>query len=190
MTSVKTKLFTIDEYHRLIDFGVFTETDRIELIKGQLVEMSPKGTAHSVSRSVLYRELSTLLDGVAALRCQDPISLSDSEPEPDIVIARGNETDYCNHHPYPADIILVIEVSNSTLVFDRTTKLSLYAEANISNYWIVNLVDRQLEYYSQPYQKPDREYGYLSQQIYLESRSIELPISTGILLILDRIFPQ
>jgi Uma2 family endonuclease len=99
MTSVTTKRFTIDEYHRLIDLGVFNETDRLELIKGQLMEMSLKGTAHSVSCSVLYRE-----------------------------------------------------VSNSTLVFDRTTKLSLYAEANISNYWIVNLIDLQnfTVHYSHP----------------------------------------
>ena len=190
MTNVKTKLFSIDEYHRLIDLGVFTETDRIELIKGQLIEMSPKGTAHSVSCGILYRELSTLLSGVAALRCQDPISLIDSEPEPDLVIARGREADYLNHHPYPADIILVIEVSDSTLGFDKTTKLSLYAENNISNYWIVNLVDRQLEYYCQPYQKPNGEYGYLSQQIYLADRSLQLPEFVGILLELDRIFPN
>lgn len=190
MITVKTKLFSIDEYHRLIDLGVFRQLDRIELIKGQLVEMSPKGTAHSVSCSVLYRELSPLLSGVAALRCQDPITLIDSEPEPDIIIARGREADYFNHHPYPADIIVVIEVSDSTLGYDRTTKLSLYAENNISNYWIVNLVDRQLESYSQPYQKPNGEYAYLSQQIHLADRSIQLPGFEGILLELERIFPH
>jgi Uma2 family endonuclease len=189
MMTVKTKLFSIDEYHRLINLGVFTVSDRIELIKGQLVEMSPKGTAHSVSCSVLYRELSTLLVGIAALRCQDPITLTDSEPEPDIIVARGREADYLDRHPDPADIIVVIEVSDSTLGYDRTTKLSLYAENHISNYWIVNLVDRQLESYSQPYQKPNGEYGYLSQQIHLADRSIQLPGFEGILLELDRIFP-
>ncbi len=188
MTTVKTKLFSIDEYHRLINLGVFTETDRLELIKGQLVEMSPKGTAHSVTCSILYRELAILLDGVAALRCQDPISLTDSEPEPDITIVRGKEADYFSHHPYPVDINLVIEVSDSTLVFDRTIKLSLYAEANLTNYWIVNSIDRQVECYSQPYQKPNGEYGYLSQQIYLPDRSIELANFPGIYLDLRLVF--
>jgi Uma2 family endonuclease len=190
MITVKTKLFSIDEYHRLIDLGVFTASDRIELIKGQLVEMSPKGTAHSVSCSVLYRELSILLSGIAALRCQDPITLTDSEPEPDIIIARGREVDYLYRHPHPTDIVVAIEISDSTLGYDRSNKLSLYAEHNISNYWIVNLVDRQLESYSQPYEKPNGEYGYLNQQIYLAGRSIQLPGLEGILLELDRIFPR
>jgi Uma2 family endonuclease len=190
MITVKTKLFSIDEYHRLIDLGVFTASDRIELIKGQLVEMSPKGTAHSVSCSVLYRELSILLNDIAALRCQDPITLTDSEPEPDIIIARGREADYLYRHPHPTDIVVAIEISDSTLGYDRTTKLSLYAEHNISNYWIVNLVDRQLESYSQPYEKPNGGYGYLNQQIYVADRSIQLPGIEGILLDLDRIFPR
>jgi Uma2 family endonuclease len=198
MITVKTKLFSIDEYHRLIDLGVFTTSDRIELIKGQLVEMSPKGTAHSVSCSVLYRELSILLNGIAALRCQDPITLTDSEPEPDIIIARGREVDYLDRHPHPTDIVVAIEISDSTLGYDRTNKLSLYAEHNISNYWIVNLVVRgasalrnlQLESYSQPYEKPNGEYGYLNQQIYVADRSIQLPGLEGIRLELDRIFPR
>jgi Uma2 family endonuclease len=198
MITVKTKLFSIDEYHRLIDLGVFTASDRIELIKGQLVEMSPKGTAHSVSCSVLYRELSILLSGIAALRCQDPITLTDSEPEPDLIIARGREADYLDRHPHPTDIVVAIEISDSTLGYDRANKLSLYAEHNISNYWIVNLVvrgasalrNRQLESYSQPYEKPNGEYGYLNQQIYVADRSIQLPGFEGILLELDRIFPR
>ncbi len=188
--TVATKRFTIEEYHRLIDLGVFKETDRLELIKGQLIEMSPKGTMHTVACSVLYRELATLLGGIAALRCQDPITLTNSEPEPDLLVARGQEADYLHHHPYPADIILVIEVADSTLMFDQTTKLDLYAEANINNYWIVNLKDRQLECYRQPYQKPSGESGYLNQQIYLAGQSVDFPDLPEIRLELNRVFPN
>ncbi|KAB8332666.1 Uma2 family endonuclease [Scytonema tolypothrichoides VB-61278] len=191
MTVVKRKRFTIEEYHRLIEIGFLTETDKIELIRGEFIQKTPKGTPHIFCTTRLYRQLNRLLGDQAVIRGQDPIILSNqSEPEPDVVIARGTDEDYLPHHPYPEDILLVIEISDSTLTYDQTTKLILYAEAGISDYWIVNLQARQLERYSQPYQNIQGEFNYLSKQISLANQSVSIPGFEDALLDLSRIFPE
>ena len=117
MNVVTPKRFTIDEYHRLIELGFLTEGDRIELIRGELIQMTAKGTPHTFSTTRLCRQLDRLLNDKAVIRCQEPIIISvNSEPEPDVVIARGDEADYLAHHPYPEDIFLVVEISDSTLI--------------------------------------------------------------------------
>ncbi|QDL09482.1 Uma2 family endonuclease [Brasilonema octagenarum UFV-E1] len=191
MTVVKPKRFTIDEYHRLISLGFLTEGDRIELIRGELIQKTAKGTPHTFCTTRLCRQFDRLLGDRAVVRCQEPIILpSDSEPEPDAVIARGDEADYLAHHPYPEDILLVVEISDSTLTYDQTTKLRLYAEAGISDYWIVNLHARQLERYSQPYQNIQGEFNYLSKQISLVNQSVLIPGFEDAFLDLIRIFPE
>ncbi|RUR83185.1 Uma2 family endonuclease [Chlorogloeopsis fritschii PCC 9212] len=190
MNVVTPKRFTIDEYHRLIELGFLTEGDRIELIRGELIQMTPKGTAHTFCTTRLCRQLDRLLGDRAVVRCQEPIIISlNSEPEPDVVIAQGNEADYLAHHPYPQDILLVVEISDSTFTYDQTTKLELYAEAGIYNYWIVNLNSRQLECYSQPYQNAQGEFNYLSKQISLPHQSVAIPGFEDVSLHLNRIFP-
>ncbi|MDB9306753.1 MULTISPECIES: Uma2 family endonuclease [Cyanophyceae] len=191
MNVVKPKRFTIDEYHRLIELGLLTEGDRIELIRGELMQMTAKGRVHTVCSSILCRQLDRLLGDRAVIRGQDPITLpNQSEPEPDIVIARGKDEDYLVHHPYPEDILLVIEISDSTLTYDQTKKLSLYAEAGIIDYWIVNLPARQLERYNQPYKNAQKNFRYLSQQISLSHQSVSIPGFADVLLDLSRIFPE
>ncbi|BAY64567.1 hypothetical protein NIES22_46660 [Calothrix brevissima NIES-22] len=190
MNVVTPKRFTIDEYHRLIELKFLQEGDRIELIRGELIQMVAKGTAHTVCGSILCRQLDRLLGDRAVIRGQDPITLpNQSEPEPDVAIARGKDEDYLPHHPYPEDIFLVIEISDSTLDYDQTTKLELYAEAGISDYWIVNLKVHQLERYSQPYQNPQGDFNYLSKQISLPHQSVGIPGFEDVLLDLSRIFP-
>lgn len=99
-----------------------------------------------------------LLGDRAVIRGQDPITLpNQSEPEADVVIAKGRDEDYLAHHPYPEDILLVIEISDKTIDYDQTTKLSLYAEVGISHYWIVNLPARQLEHHSQAISKCSKQ---------------------------------
>ncbi|MEJ1933632.1 Uma2 family endonuclease, partial [Nostoc sp. NIES-2111] len=99
---VTPKRFTIDEYHQLIELGFLKEGDRIELIRGELIQMVAKGTPHTVCGSILCRQLDRLLGDRVAIRGQDPITLpNQSEPEPDVVIARGRDEDYLAHHPYP-----------------------------------------------------------------------------------------
>ncbi|AVH63694.1 Uma2 family endonuclease [Nostoc sp. LEGE 12447] len=191
MNVVTPKRFTIDEYHRLIELEFLKESDRIELIRGELIQMVAKGTPHTVCGSILCRQLDRLLGDRAVIRGQDPITLpNQSEPEPDVAVARGKDEDYLAHHPYPEDIFLVIEISDSTLDYDQTTKLKIYAEAAISDYWIVNLNVRQLERYSQPYQNAQGEFNYLSKQISLPHQSVAIPGFEDVLLDLNRVFPK
>jgi Uma2 family endonuclease len=188
---VTPKRFTIAEYHQLIELGFLTEANHIELIRGELIQMTAKGTPYTVCSSILCRQLNRLLGDRAVIRGQDPITLpNQSEPEPDVVIARGRDEDYLAHHPYPEDILLVIEISDKTIDYDQTTKLSLYAEAGISDYWIVNLPARQLERHSQPYQNAQNKFSYLSKQVSLSNQSVAIPGFEDALLDLNRLFPK
>ena len=190
MTSVTAKRFSIAEYHRLEELGFFAPDERVELIRGELIKMAAKGRLHSVCNSTLFGELYTLLGKLAIVRGQEPIILSaDSEPEPDVAIARNRSDNYLSSHPEPADILLVIEVSDSTLKYDRNTKLSLYAEAGISNYWIFNLVDIQLEMHSEPYQKIQGDFGYQLQRVVLPNGVVVIPGFPDLSLDLSSVFP-
>lgn len=185
------KRFTVDEYHRLIELRFLTEGDRIELIRGELIQMAAKGTPHKVCSSILCRQLDRLLGDSAAIRGQAPIILPNhSEPEPDVVIAIGQDEDYLAHHPYPQDILLVVEIADSTLTYDQTIKLALYAEAGIANYWIVNLNAQQLERYHQPYQDAEGTFNYRSKQISLPHQLVTIPGFEDALLNVERIFPN
>ena len=191
MTTVTAKRFSIAEYHRLGELGFFAPDDRVELIRGELIKMAAKGRFHSVCNSLLVEELILLLTRSARVRVQEPIILSttDSEPEPDVVIARNRSDNYLASHPEPADILLVIEVSDSTLKYDQITKLSLYAEAGIANYWIFNLVDNQLEMYSEPYQKRQGNFNYRSQRVFLPNEAVVIPGFPDLSLDLSLVFP-
>ena len=161
MLTVTRKKFTLEEYHRLIELGFFASEERLELIRGDIVKMAPKRTPHSVCTCLLLEELYSFLKGKANVRGQEPIIIPpDSEPEPDIVIARKKEDNYLSSHPQVSDILLVIEIADSTLKFDREVKLPLYSEAGIMDFWLINLVDKQLEAYRQPYQTNNGDYSY------------------------------
>jgi Uma2 family endonuclease len=184
------KRFTLSEYHRLAELGFFKEDDRLELIRGQIIQMAAKGTAHEVCLTRLLRELPKLLAEQAILRCQSPIILlDDSEPEPDFSIVRNREDDYLSGHPVAADVLLIIEISDSSLSYDQETKLPLYAESGISDYWIFNLPENCLEAYGEPYQKPTGEFGYRVKRIVLAGEAIALPFLNS-QLHLDKTFPK
>lgn len=190
MTQVTTKRFTVAEYNRLIELGFLTEDDRVELIRGELVQMVAKGMPHSVCNTKLVRQLDRLVGDRVVVRGQEPIILpTDSEPEPDVAIAIGQPDDYLSHHPYPNDILLVIEVSDSTLEYDQTVKLSLYAENQIQDYSIVNLKANQLEHYSQPYRDAQGNFGYRLKQIALPNETVIIPGLADLSLDLNRVFP-
>ncbi|MGF1478186.1 MAG: Uma2 family endonuclease [Cyanophyceae cyanobacterium] len=187
---VTVKRFTVDEYHRLTELGLFQEDDRVELISGEIIEMAAKGTPHRVCCTRLLRELSTILKNRATLQCQDPITVSArSEPEPDLAIVKNREDDYLSGHPSPQDVLLVIEIADSFLEYDREVKLPLYAEAGIENYWIFNLKDKQLEASTDPYQTARGDFNYRQKQIYLPNQQVALPTLSG-LLPLNKIFPE
>ncbi len=188
MISTQIRPLTIDEYHRMIEAGIIHEGERVELLAGQIFNMAAKGTWHTVATRNLFKQLLNLIGDRADVQSQDPITLpNNTEPEPDLVIARLREDNYINSHPTPAEIILVIEVADSTLNLDRNTKAPLYAAAGISEYWIVNLVENRLEIYRQP-----QGSIYTNNQIILlttGARSIEIPQFPEINLDLDPIFP-
>lgn len=190
MALANAKRFSVDEYHHLIDLGFFHEDERIELIRGEIVQMIAKGTAHTVCSNNLVEILVLLLTGQATIRVQDPILLpSNSEPEPDLVIARKRKDNYLSSHPIPEDILLVIEVADSSLNYDRDIKVPLYAEAKIQDYWIFNLQDNQLETYSNSYQKPKGKFDYQQKIILLPDRAVNLPQFPNLSLNLSQVFP-
>ena len=191
MNTVTRKCFSLQEYHQLIELGFFSSSPRVELIRGDIFTMAAKGTAHTACCTKLIRELGKLLADKAILRCQDPIFLpSASEPEPDFTIAKNRGDDYLSCHPQPEDILLLIEVADSSLSYDQETKLALYGESNILDYWIFNLLDEQLQTYSQPYQRRNGKYGYLNQQIFLPSQHVHLPSFSDLILDLNKVFPS
>lgn len=190
MTALTTKRFTIEEYHRLGELGFFTPDERVELIRGEIIKMPTKNTPHSFCNTRLWQELFKLLRESATLRVQEPIILPpDSEPQPDVAIVRNRDDNYISSHPMPDDIFLIIEISDATLKFDRKTKLSLYAQANILHYWIFNLIDNYLEIYSQPYQDTQKKFNYRHKQIALPNETIPLPHFPDKSLNLSLIFP-
>jgi Uma2 family endonuclease len=144
------KRFTVEEYHRLIDLGILREDERLELIHGFIVEKPPIKPPHATTVRKLTRLLIGLVGDAAVVQTQLPITLSDSEPVPDLAIVASPEERYESAHPGPRDVLLAIEVSDSSLPDDQTTKLQLYAVEKIARYWIVNLIDRRAEVYTQP----------------------------------------
>lgn len=143
--------FTVKDYYRMLEAGILDENDHVELIRGEIRTMSPKGTKHSSSNSRANRHFSGLLGDQAIIRLQDPIHLDDfSEPEPDVVLAALVEDEYDYHHPTPEEIYLVLEIADSSLDYDRDEKSKLYAQAGIQQYCILNLRERELEDYRQP----------------------------------------
>ena len=190
-SAVTPKRFTLLDYHRLIELGFLTENDRVELIRGELMQMVAKGTPHTVCNTSLVYEVTMLLQRRAIVRGQEPIILPpDSEPEPDLVIARNRSERYLSNHPSPADILLVVEGSDSTLKYNQEVKLSLYAESGIADYWIFNLVTNCLEVYTQPYQDLQGNFGYRSKQIFLPNASVTLPGFSDLSVDLSRVFPS
>jgi Uma2 family endonuclease len=141
---------SIDQYHRMIETGILTENDPAEFLEGCLVSKMPKNPRHRLATQLLREIIARLLVAGWFVDAQEPITTADSEPEPDLVIVKGNRRDYTVRHPGPEDIALIVEVSDSTLAHDRSIKKRLYARAGIPTYWIVNLVENQVEIYTHP----------------------------------------
>ena len=142
--------FTVDEYYRMGDMGIFKD-HRVELIEGTIIDMSPINSIHASLVDKLANWLSRLHAGQVIVRSQNPLRLSStSEPEPDITILDFDPHFYAGGHPGPDKAQLVIEVSDTSLAYDRETKGNLYARHELSEYWIVNIPDKQLECYTTP----------------------------------------
>ena len=147
------------EYEQLVEKGIFAPGERIELIDGLLMVAEPQSSSHFTAVSLAQRALARAFGEGWHVRAQGPIALDDtSEPEPDLAVVRGDLRDYTNTHP--ADPVLVVEVSLTSLEFDRVHKSSLYARAGRPEYWIVNLVDRVVEVRRAPASSLPAPYGW------------------------------
>lgn len=164
------RLLTTAEYEQMIAAGIFNEDDRVELLEGVMVEMSPKGMKHATSTDRASRYFIRVLDDRVIVRNQNPIQLNDySEPEPDLVLAKPEEHEYADHHPTPKDIYLIVEVADTTLAYDRNRKGLSYAKAGIIQYLILNVNDMEIE----DYREPSAD-GYRRKQTYKAGESFNL----------------
>jgi Uma2 family endonuclease len=146
---VRTRQWTRAEYERLIEIGVFRPDDPIELLGGELVVAEPQSSPHYTAILLAEDALRRAFGPGWLVRTQGPVALDDeSEPEPDVAVARGGARDYVREHP--ARPVLVVEVALSSLPLDRHHKGSLYARAQLDDYWVVNLAERVLEVYREP----------------------------------------
>ena len=152
------RLWTKDEYHQMAEMGLF-HGQRVELLEGEVLVMSPMRPPHARRIHVVAQVLSAAFGDQVGVRQQLPLDLGPiSEPEPDVSVVQGSDQDYESHHPRTA--ILCVEVSDSSLAHDRGRKGSLYARHGILDYWIVNLVERRLEVYREPAPDASQDYGF------------------------------
>ena len=143
--------FTVADYHRMAEAGILNEDSRVELIQGQIVDMAAIGAPHLGMVNRLNRLLSAVLAGSAVISVQNPVRLDDaSEPEPDVAVLKPRVDDYGTATPRAADVLLLIEVADTSLSHDRDVKAPLYAEGGIAEYWIVDLAGPAVEVHRQP----------------------------------------
>jgi len=166
--------FSVEQYHRMIESGAFTEDDRLELIEGWVVQQMAKGPGHEYAVGQGEDLLRARIPAGWHVRNQAPVTLKSSEPEPDLTIVRGDRRAYRQRHPVPSEIALVVEVSDTSLDTDRV-KGKTYGSAGIAEYWIINLVDRCIEVYTRP--DAASELGYASHTIFRANETIEFHIA-------------
>ena len=148
---VPNHCFSTEDYYRMAEIGILAPDARVELLDGQVIDMLPIGPFHANSARRLNRFFTRLGKNRWFVDVQNPVRLDHrSEPQPDVVLLRPLDEEYAHRHPTPADVILLVEVAESSIRYDRGRKLAAYARAGIQEYWIVNLVDRVVEVYRQP----------------------------------------
>lgn len=147
---LERQLFTVDDYYKMAELGIIS--NNVELLNGDIIKMSPTKSHHASIVDTLGDLLPPLgLRDTIKARIQNPVRLNAySEPEPDVALVKRKKDKYRHQHPQPEDIYLLIEVADATLEKDRQLKSSLYANAGILEYWIVNLLDYQVEVYRKP----------------------------------------
>ena len=173
MPTIQVRKWTREEYDRMVEAGVLSPEDHVELIDGEILQVTPQGSRHATAISLCQRALAIALSDGYLVRSQLPLALDDiSEPEPDIAVVPGFPRDYRDAHP--ASGLLIVEVADATLEFDRERKGSLYARAGIAEYWIVNLIDEQLEVYRGPklMGRDPMTWGYQSYECFGTGQSV------------------
>lgn len=172
----RTRRFTVEEYHRLGEAGILGPKDRCELIHGYILEKPVTNPPHTKASRRLVTWVVPLFAGPDwVVGLQQPITLADSEPEPDFYAATGPESKYDRRQPGPKDVALVVEVSDTTVVFDRGTKLALYAANKIVQYWIVDVNARRVEVYTDP--RGGKSPGYRTRAEYAPGEDVPVVVA-------------
>lgn len=166
---------SVEKYQAMAATGILDDGEPVELLEGLLVQKMTKNPPHSVATQLLQEALRPILPVGWRVSSQEPISLVDSEPEPDVVVVFGGIRLYLDHHPGPKDIAIVVEVADATLRQDRHSKKRIYARAGIAVYWIVNLVENRIEVYTDP-SGPSAKPDYGNRQDYAPSTLIPVLI--------------
>jgi Uma2 family endonuclease len=167
------RLFTIEEYHRMAEAGILHEDDRVELIEGKLIQMAAIGSRHAACVKRLIKLLVREVGDSGVVGAQDPVVLPDSsEPEPDVAVLRPRDDFYAAGHPVPEDVLLLIEVSETSLEYDREVKLPLYARSGVPEVWVVNLSGEEILRYSLPEGEAYAEVGRVGRGGSLASRTV------------------
>lgn len=148
---LKRHYFTAAEYYRMADVGILKPDDHFELIEGEIIEMSPIGKHHASCVDRVNRLLGRLASRAAIVRVQNPVRLSDfSEPQPGVTLLRPREDFYAAGHPGPNDVLLAVEVADTSAAYDRGAKVPLYARSGIPEVWLVDLTEDRIEIYARP----------------------------------------
>ena len=166
---------SVKQYHEMIRTGILTDDDPVELLEGWLVVKMPKNPPHRLATQLTRQALERLAPPGWFVDAQEPITLDDSEPEPDVVVVRGDRRDYADRHPGPRDVALVVEVADTTLQRDRTFKKRLYALSAVPVYWILDLAGGQLEVYAEPARQLE-DADYQQRSVYAPLDEVPLVI--------------
>jgi Uma2 family endonuclease len=167
--------FTVKQFQRMIEAGIFGAEDRVELLEGWVVNKVTQNPPHAVALELTQALIRAILPAGWHVREQKPITTPDSQPEPDLVIVQGLPRRYAKRHPTPRDVALEVEVADETLIKDRTSKSRLYARARLPVYWIINLVEAMVEVYTQP--KGGKAAAYGERRDYGPKESVPLTVA-------------
>jgi Uma2 family endonuclease len=169
-TKLLRRLFTVTEYNRMVEAGILTKDDRVELIRGEIIQMSPIGRRHAAAVNRLVRIFTERLGDCIVLAPQNPVELDNhSEPQPDIALLHPRADFYESGHPTQQDVFLLVEVADSTIAFDRSVKVALYAEGNLNEVWLVDVTGQYIEVYRQSDQT-----GYQQQERFYRGQTVAM----------------
>ncbi len=178
--------FTVEQYHKMADLGVLAEDERVELIRGEIIEMSPIGTRHAACVKRLNRLFDRKLGDRVLIGVQDPVVLDDtSEPQPDVALLRPREDFYEARHPQSEDIFLIIEVADTTVIYDREIKIPLYAEDRIAEVWLVDINGQYVEVYREP--TPE---GYQNVRSFVRGQSLSIQAFLDVSITVNEVLGQ
>ncbi|MDQ2687642.1 MAG: Uma2 family endonuclease [Armatimonadota bacterium] len=181
-----SRLWNRDEYHRLADTSILGADERLELLEGEIIENVTNNPPQATAVGKTVDEIRRVFAAGFIVREQHPLDVSlCSEPEPDVLVAPGKRDDYADHHPTPAEAVLVVEVSDTSLRTDRGRKTGIYAKAGCPEYWIVNVTHRQLEVHRSP-----SAFGYADVQIYATGQTVSPLAASDVSIAVSDLLPS